>query len=186
LSETGETTQELKQMRRTTTAFALLLALSFPVDSNAQAVLDSLEGRRVRLTLEGLPSAIQEGILHRADSLSLTLRTPRGPIAVYPKNQILRLEVAIGSNRRRRVLQGLGIGAVLGIAGYKLWADHHYVDDEFNAALAVEIGMPVGALLGAMIGAALADDQWLPVVGLGTANGSNLQMDVRFQVSPWP
>lgn len=157
----------------------LLLAL-LPADSLSQEVLDSLEGQRVRLTLRGPPlNATQAGILLRVGSDSLALRTPDGSAATFPKMQILRVEVSNGGNRRRGAFQGLGIGAVVGLVGFKVWADQHYVDDEFNVLGAVVIGMPVGGIIGALVGASLSRERWLPV-HLDMATGPDFRIGLRF------
>jgi hypothetical protein len=91
--------------------------------------------------------------------------------------QLLGVEVS-RSDRGRKIRWGLGLGAVFGAITYKLWADHHYVEDEFNAVGAVVLGVPVGGVVGGLVGAALATERWLPV-DVGSGVGARPQLYLR-------
>lgn len=170
--------QNVNRVCAVAASIVVLLLLPLPADLSSQEVVDSLQGRRVRLTLKGSPpNATRVGTLWRVDSLSLALRTRQGVIALVPRMQVLRVEVS-DSDRSKRALQGLGIGAAVGSVAYKVWADHHSIENELNTLGAVILGMPVGAFVGFMVGAALGRERWLPVY-LDTATSPGLLFGMR-------
>lgn len=148
-----------------------------PLTRPRTVALESLEGKRVRLTLRGSPpDSILVGRLRRVDSLGVTLRIRAGVTTHVPRADILRVEV---SDHRpgMSALAGLGLGAVAGATAWTVLASLVY---EGHGIEAVVIAMPVGALLGAVIGPILntGNEQWLPVY-LDPVSGPGLRVGIR-------
>lgn len=159
----------------------VLLLLGAPTCVSSQEVPDSLLGRRVRLTFRGSPTdAVHVGTLRRADSRGLALRTSKGVVAQFPVAQLMGVEVS-ESDRGHKMLQGLGLGALSGAVIFRLWADHHYLDDEFNTLGAMVLGLPAGGFAGLMVGAALATEQWVPI-DVGNGGGVRPRLTLRFSL----
>ena len=172
------------------TAF-LALILSAPLFcAPAQAQLEELAGRRVRLSLVRAPGGISTspvGVLTELTADSLVL-SAEDEIVSIPRRDIQRLDVSTGT--RRMTAQGALAGLAMGAFGLGAlaattndsdscnnkdgWFCIEFSDAEVGAAGAI-VGGVLGAVLGAVIGSSMRSDRWqrvdLKVTDIAAAPG---------------
>lgn len=166
-------THHLIAMRRTALMGLILIAILYCPP--AQAQLEELTGRRVRVSLVRTPGGISTspiGVLREVTADSLVL-SAEDEIVSIPRSTIQRLDVSIGTKRMtgQGALAGLAVGAfTLGaVAATGTDTDSCGGEDvwlcfEPSVELAALGGAMTGALLGAVLGAAIGSsiqtDRW--------------------------
>lgn len=166
-------THHLIALRRTALMGLILTAILYCPP--AQAQLEELTGRRVRVSLVRVPGGISTspiGVLTEvtADSLVLSAEDERVSI---PRSTIQRLDVSIGTKRMtgQGALAGLALGAfafgavaVTGADPDPCGGEDVWLCFEPSVELIVLGGAVTGALLGAVLGAAIGSsmqgDRW--------------------------
>jgi len=175
-------------MRRTMATTFTLIALSGSAAGAEEMAGPALaEGARVRVRIEGArkDDGVLTGRLLRADDASLTVLPDGGrdPVLVE-HSRVERLEVSRG--RKRRTLQGLACGAILGAGVVAVTATlpearcTGFTPECLGVASAELARQLTGALVaaalvvgGTIIGAAVKEDRWQRVeeprsrIGLG-------------------
>ncbi|HEX8271746.1 MAG TPA: hypothetical protein VF615_03775 [Longimicrobiaceae bacterium] len=145
-------------------ALVLLAAAPLRAQSEGPFPRQVVPGARVRVLEAGAGGRRFAGTVVRADSARLEVAS--GPSGrSLPWDRVELIEVSRGRRTFGSALKGMAIGAVLGFAVYKSYADARYDNDEFNGVAALVEGAPVGALAGLGIGLALGRERWRPVGG---------------------
>jgi hypothetical protein len=152
--------------------FLVLLACgALAQDESQPPALELPVGGRVRIRTQAAPGDWIKGTLASADSGSIAL-VPDGapPLGAnelrLPSATVTRLELVTG--KKRQWLQGLAIGAALGVAmGFAIDVDpvRCEFDDNYACSRGEALGLMGGTFgaVGAGIGALVRKDVWTPV-----------------------
>lgn len=153
-------------MRPRLLAALVLLAAAAPLPAQEARPVPPqvVPGARVRVTEAGPGARRFAGTVVQADAARLEVASrPRG--RVLPWERVELIEVSQGSHTLRYGATGAAVGALLGAAFYKSWADERSPGGELNALAAAYRGAPVGAVAGMAAGLVLGRERWRTVGG---------------------
>lgn len=146
---------------------------------------DLMRYEQVRLWAPGVTDDGVHGRVIEVDSLRLILRHDSERLSV-PIAAVERADVLLRTERGKSALVGLVAGALVAGIGFKLYADHRYLNDEWNGVAAVLFAAPIGGAVGALTGFVVGRRVW-HTVRLTSGDGADrgrpgLEFSVRVGV----